>query len=550
MINRCAPASGKFKLALLSIAAILLGGCSGGGSGDSGSDSALDTSPPTQTAGNPAVLTYHNDNARTGQNLQEQALTPGNVNVSQFGRLFSLPVDGYLYAQPLYVPNVSIGGRLHNVVYVATEHDSVYAFDADSSSSTPLWHTSFIDPVAGVTTVPSDDVSCDDLVPEIGITGTPVIDATAGILYVAAKTKENGSYVFRIHALAIASGAEAIAPVEIQATVAGTGDGNDGNGHVAFDPLWAHQRAALLLSNGALYVAFASHCDNGPYHGWVLAYSASTLNLLAAFNATPDGNTGGIWQSGGAPAADAAGNVYVITGNGTFDADVGGSDLGDSFIKLNGGTLATSDYFTPYNQATLAAADVDLGSGGPLLLPDQAVGPPHLMLSAGKEGTIYVLDRDTMGHFHSGDDSQIVQSMANELGSLFGTPAYFNNAIYFATGSYGLRAFALSNGQISLLGQGQPTVPYGFPGATPVISANGSADGIVWTLQTDQYDTSGPAVLHAYTAADVSVELYNSGQNSTRDDPGPAVKFTVPTVANGKVFVGTQNQLSVYGLLP
>ena len=497
-----------------------------------------------QTSG---VFTYHNDIARTGQNLQETVLTPANVNTVQFGKLFSLPVDGYIYAQPLYMANLMVAGKSRNVVFVATEHDSVYAFDADNPGAAPLWHTSFIDAAAGVTTVDSiTDTGCDDLVPEIGITSTPVIDSETGTLYVVAKTKENGAFVQRIHALGITTGADVITPVEIQATVPGTGDGSDGNGNVAFDPLRENQRAALLLSNGVIYIAFASHCDNGPYHGWVLGYDAKTLNLVGVFNATPNGGLGGIWQSGGGPAADASGNIYVITGNGTFDADTGGSDFGDSFLKLAGGTLSVSDYFTPYNQADLEAIDADLGSGAPLLLPDQSVGPRHLMVSAGKEGTIYVLNRDAMGQFQSGSDSQIVQSLPGALGSLFDSPAYFESTVYFAAEDDTLKAFTLNDGQLAL--SGQSTTTFGFPGATPVISANGSNNGIVWALQTDQYDSGGPAVLHAYTAADVSVELYNSSEDLARDNPGPAVKFSVPTVVNGKVFVGSQNQLSIFGL--
>jgi len=523
---------------------MLVAGCPGGGGGGSVSNSTVST-----TANQPAILTYHNDNARTGQNLQESVLTPANVNAVQFGKLFSLPVDGYIYAQPLYMADLNIGGQPHNVVFVATEHDSVFAFDADTSGAAPLWHASFINPAAGVTTIDSiADTGCSDLVPEIGITGTPVIDPAAGRLYVVAKTKENGVSVQRIHALDITTGVEALAPVEIQATVKGSGDGSDANGNVSFDPLQENQRAALLMSKGVLYVAFASHCDSNPYHGWVLAYDASTLNLVSAFNATPNGGMGGIWQSGGGPAADASGDVYVITGNGTFDADTGGSDFGDSFLKLTSGTSTLSDYFTPYNQAALAAADTDLGSGGPLLLPDQAVGLPHLMVSAGKEGTIYVLNRESMGQFQAGSDSQIVQSLPGALGSLFSTPAYFANTIYFGAANDTLKAYTLNSGQLALSAQSSTT--FGFPGVTPVISANGVNDAIVWVLQTDQYASNGPAVLHAYSAADVSVELYNSSQKPARDNPGPAIKFTVPTVVNGKVFVGTQNQLAVFGLLP
>ena len=494
------------------------------------------------------MLTYHNDNERSGQNLNEVALTPSNINTATFGKLFSFPVDGYIYAQPLYVSDVPIAGQLHNVVFVATEHDSVYAFDADNPDGTLLWHTSFINPSSGVTTVPSSDVSCTDLVPEIGITSTPVIDPGTGVLYTVTKTKENGAYVHRLHALDITTGMDKVAGgIEIQASFPGTAPPNDDNGNVIFNSRWQLQRAALLLSNGVLYVAFASHCDYDPSHGWVLAYDPQTLNLLGVFNASPNGSLGGIWQSGGGPAADTSGNVFVITGNGSFDADTGGQDFGDSFLKLTNGSLTLSDYFTPYNQASLSAADADLGSGGPLLLPDQSVGPPHLLVSAGKEGTIYLLNRDNMGQFQPGSDSQIVQSLHSALdGGLFSTPTYFENKVYFVAANDSLRAYALSNGLLSL--SGLSTTIFGWPGATPVISANGTKDAIVWALQTN--GSGAPAVLHAYAASDVSIDLYSSDQNSVRDNPGAAVKFSVPTIVNGRVYVGTQDRLSVFGLLP
>jgi hypothetical protein len=505
--------------------------------------------PPGGPAAVPSgVFTYHNDNARTGQNLNESVLTPANVNTTMFGLLFSVPVDGQIYAQPLYVGGLNIGGRLRNAVFVATEHDSVYAFDADDPTSAPLWHTSFINPAAGITTVSSADVSCTDLIPEIGITSTPVINPSSGTLYVESKTKENGTYVHRIHALDVTTGIEKISSV-IQGGVPGIGDGNV-NGIVSFNPRTQLQRPGLLLNDNVVYIAFASHCDNFPYHGWVFAYDAHTLNQLAIFNATPNGGLGGIWQSGGGPAADANGNVFVMTGNGTFDGRLN-NDFGDSFLKLTPGALTVSDFFTPFDQATLEATDGDLGSGSPLLLPNQGVGPPHLLVSAGKGGTIYLLNRDNMGGFiANGNDQQIVQSIPGALGSLFSTPAFFQNTVYFLASGDVLRAFSLNNGLLGTSPASQATTVFGFPGATPVISANGANNGIVWVLQTDQATSNGPAVLHAYRAADVSTELYNSNQNPSRDNPGPAVKFTVPTVINGKVYLGTQTQLSVFGLLP
>lgn len=509
----------------------------------SGSSSNNPTGDPAAVPS--GVFTYHNDNLRTGQNLNESLLTPANVNTTTFGFLFSLPVDGQIYAQPLYV-----AGQLHNTVFVATEHDSVYAFDADHPTSLPLWHTSFINPAAGITTVPSADVSCTDLIPEIGITSTPVIDPHSGTLYVVAKTKENGTYVHRIHALDVSTGIDKNSAV-IQGGVPGNGIGNV-NGIISFDSQIQLQRAALLLSHDMLYIAFASHCDQGLYHGWVFAYDAQTLSQRAIFNSTPNGSWGGIWHGGGGPSTDASGNVFVVTGNGTFDgpSPAGSNDFGDTFLRLTPGTLALSDFFTPFNQAQLEQDDTDLGSGTPLLLPDQNSGPPHLLVSAGKEGTIYLLNRDNMGKFQTGSDNQIVQSVPNALGPLFGTPAYFQHTVYFFAATDSLKAFSLSNGQLGTSPTSQSVTHSGFPGATPVISANGAANAIVWALQTDQFGTSGPAVLHAYLASDVSTELYNSNQNPGRDNPGPAVKFTVPTVMNGKVYVGTQTQLSVFGLLP
>jgi hypothetical protein len=499
------------------------------------------------------AFTGHNDIARTGQNLREFALTPTTLNQTQFGKAFSCAVDGYVYAQPLYVANLAIPAQgTHNVVFVATEHDSVFAFDADNTACLQLRMTSFANPNAGITTVPSSDVLTDDIVPEIGITGTPVIDAQSSTLYVVAKTKETGSYVQRLHALDIATGAEKFGgPLVIQASVPGTGDGSTG-GNLPFDPLRQNQRAALLLVNGVVYIAFASHGDNDPYHGWVLGYDAATLQQVAVFNDTPNGFRGGIWQSGNGPAADSSGNVFVISGNGTFDADAGGVDFGDSFLKLKASSLALVDFFTPFNQAFLDPNDLDFGSSGPVLLPDQMVGAhPHLILSAGKDGNAYLVDRDNMGRFNATDNSQIVQSIAISPNEIYGAPAFWKNNIYFVAAQDVLKAFQLSGGLLSTTPTSQASTVFGFPGGTPTISANGSTNGIVWVLDNGAFTTPGPAVLHAYDATNVAVELWNSSQAANlRDQAGPAVKFTVPTVANGKVYVGGQGQLTVYGLLP
>ena len=510
----------------------------------------------------PNVLTYHNDLARTGQYLNETVLTAANVNTNSFGKLFTYPVDGYFYAQPLYMAGVSIPGKgTHNVVFVATEHDSVYAFDADSNqgdNAAPLWHVSFIDPAAGITAMPLSDLGLNDFtVPEIGITGTPVIDPTTGSLFLVAKTKERNvgstSYFQRLHALDLGTGTEKFGgPVDIRASVPGTGPGSDGAGHVAFDPFYEFQRPGLLLQNGVVYIAFASAGDVGPYHGWVIGYDAHTLQQIRAFNDTPDGYEAGIWMSGAAPAADAAGHIYCMTGNGKFDADAGGLDFGDSFLKLTpaGGVLVVTDYFTPYNQALLDANDGDLGSGAPLLLPDSAGSDahPHLLIGCGKEGIIYLLDRDRMGHYNPTDNSQIVQSV-NLAAATLSMPAYFNNWIYYLGINDVLKAFSISNGLMWSFPVSRSNDRFGFPGATPSISANGTDDAIVWVIQADAYATGGPAVLRAYNATNLAEALFSSSDVGTRDRLGPAQKFAVPTIANGKVYVGTGFGLSVFGNL-
>jgi hypothetical protein len=504
-------------------------------------------------------FTHHNDNLRTGANLGETALTPANVNSTNFGKLLTWQLDGNMHASALYVAGVNVPGvGLRNVIYAATEHDSVYAFDADGTSASPLWQKSFINPAAGVTTVPANDTGeCCDIVNEIGITSTPVIDPATRTLYVVAKTKEvsgsNTTYVQRLHALDIATGAEKFgSPVVIQASVPGSGTGSQG-GQVAFDPLRENQRPALLLSNGVVYLAFASHGDQQPYHGWVLGYNAATLQRVMAYNATANGSGGGIWHSGGGPAADAAGNVYFVTGNGTFDANAGGTNYGDSFVKLSpAGTVV--DYFTPSNQAGLSAANFDLGSSGILLLPDQPGAHPHLALSAGKNESIKVVDRDNMGHFNANNDNQIVQSLVNIFPN--GTPepgnynaaVYFNGTVYFAPVNDSVMAFGLSNGLLTTSPTSTTAEVYTYPGGAISVSANGSTNGIVWAVQRN--GSIAPGGLRAYDATNLGVQLYNSDQAGLRDTLDVAAKFSVPLVANGKVFVGSMSQVTVYGFLP
>jgi len=507
----------------------------------------------------PAVTTYKGNALRTGQYPNETFLTPNNVNVTQFGKRVAYPIDGFVYAQPLFLPNVPIAGTTHNIVFVATQHDSVYAFDADQRHpNAPLWHTSFLDPAHGITTVLSGDISCNDIVPEVGITGTPVIDGSTGTLYVVAKTKEHGQVVQRLHALDITTGKERPgSPVLVQASVAGTGAGSS-NGVVKFNPLRQHQRSALLLLNGVVYICWASHCDHGPYHGWIIGYHATTLQQVpgAVYNTSPNGTQAGIWQSGGGLAADSTGFIYFASGNGTFDVNTGGQDVGDSIVKLtthNG--LHRVDFFTPFNQECLNGADADLGSGGVLLLPTSTE-----LICIGKEGRVYVVNRNHMGKYTPIANPCTNQNLTNVdkilqelppgtiVGGVWGTPAYWSASsgefVYTIGVKDHVKAFKLSNGRLSPPALSQSPESFTYPGGNPVVSSNGSVatTGIVWTIDPK-------AVLRAYNATDLSKELYNSGQNAGRDGLGSYVKFSVPTVANGKVFVGTQNSLVVYGLL-
>lgn len=513
------------------------------------------------------TFTSKNDNLRTGQNLNEVALTTGNVNQFQFGKLFSYAVDGYVFAQPLYVPAVNVlGFGVHNMVYVATEGDTVYAFDADNDADNgggPLWSTNFTNPTSGVTTVPQKDVETGNDIPvQIGITATPVIDPVLNTLFVIARTKEVSgtvtNYVQRLHALDITTGEEKSgSPVEISATVNGVGSGSVG-GKVSFDGLRENARPALLLANGTVYIAWASLEDITPYHGWLMGYNETTLQQVTVINTTPNGNDGGVWQGGGGIAADATGNVFITTGNGTFDASVGGEDYGMAAIKYSAvdGALSVADYFAPYNQAVLTGLDWDLSSGGEMLLPDQAGTYPHVMLAAGKGSTVFVLNRDSMGGFNATADQNllsvpaVIGQAAEGSGNRAGGPAYWQNQVFYAGSSSDPMQFSLQGSLISTVPIAQSDKHYGYPGGSPTVSANGNTNGIVWILQTDKYASSGNAILRAFDASNISRELYDSSQNSTRDKPDAAVKFTIPTVANGKVYIGTETHLDVYGLQP
>jgi len=504
------------------------------------------------------VLTFHNDNARTGQNTNETVLTLANVNSNTFGKLFSYAVDGQLYAQPLILSNVAITNKgTHNVVFAATTHGSVYAFDADTgagTNATPLWQVSFINPGAGITTVPNGDVGSANVAPEIGIIGTPAINAASGTLYVEMKTKEvtgsTANYTHRLHALDVRSGVEKFGgPVLITATANGTGDGSDGAGHVPFSGLRQMNRPGLLLLNGIVYVAYGSHGDQPPYHGWVLGYDAQTLALKAVHNATPNGGYGGYWNGGCGLAADGDGSIYGLTGNGTFNSSI--NNFGDSFIRLtNTGTgLTLVDYFTPYNQQDLANTDSDLGSGAVIVLPPSAGAGTNLVVGSGKRGYIYLVNSTNMGHFNATSDSQVVQSFNGIAGS-YGTPAYFNNMLYYVGAGDRLKLFRFSGGLLVTTPASQSANTYNWPGGTPSISANGTSNAIAWVLETAGATgggSGGHAILHAYNGTNVALELYNSSQAGARDDAGAAIKFTLPTVADGKVYVGGASQLAVFG---
>jgi PQQ-like domain len=498
------------------------------------------------------VTTYHNDLARTGQDLNESTLTLSNVNTSTFGKINFLNTDGRVDAQPLYVQNLVIGGQTHNVLYTETEHGSVYAFDADTG--TQLWQTSVVP--AGETT--SNDHNCGQITPEIGITATPVIDRHHGVngsIFVVGMTEQGVTYHQRLHALDLTTGAElAGSPTEIQATYPGNG-ANSSGGNVVFDPGQYAERVGLLLLNGTLYLGWTSHCDIQPYTGWLMAYSESTLQQTAVLNLTPNGSEGSIWMSGAGLAADSNANIYFLDANGTFDTTLDANgfpsqhDYGNAFLKVStlGGSLVVVDYFAIDNTVDESNHDTDLGSGGALLLPDVAdtSGQIHqLAIGAGKDSNMYIVDRNSMGKFNANNNGALYQEVANNFPSgVFSMPAYFNNTVYYGGVNNPIQAFPIVNARL-----GAPAAvssnTFGYPGATPSISANGASNGIVWAVEN-----ANPAVLHAYNAGNLQ-EIYNSNQAGARDSVGGGNKFITPTIANGKVYVGTPNGVAVFGPLP
>ena len=520
----------------------------------------------------PNVPTWRYDNTHQGQNTQETVLTPTNVNVNTFGKLFSHAVDGNLYAQPLYMNNLTINGGMHNVLFVADEHDSVYAFDADSNGgadSEPLWRASMLSTThgaaPGATPMPFSDAQSGtgDIHPEIGITGTPVIDVDTQTIFLVAETKENGNHIQRLHALNILDGSERSgSPVALAASVPGKGNGSSG-GVLAFSPLWQNNRPALGLFHGNIYIGFASHGDNGPFHGWVLVYNETTLLQTAAMCTSPNGSGDGIWSSGAGFPIDtvsANGRAFLVTGNGdltSYPPLTNNVDFGESILRydLSNGGFAISDAFTSFNADSLTASDLDQGSGGVLLLPDQPGPYPHLLIQVGKQGRIVVLNRDKLNGYvgsAAGGNTNAVQDIVGALvhdNGLWSTPAYWNGNVYMWAQNDTMKMFPLTNGVLATHASSQSSQTSNFPGASPVVSSNGAANGIVWALRTDQNESNGSSVLYAFQATNVANELYSSNQKLSRDDPGQAIKFTVPVVTNGKVYVGTGTQVNVYGLL-
>ena len=550
-----------------------------------------------------SVLTYHNDNSRDGINTREFALSTSTVTTATFGKLFSCAVDGAVYAQPLWMRGVSIAGSTHNIIVVATQHDSVYVFDADAKPCVRYWRVNLLDTLHGGTSgeapVRWNDVgNCfGDIYPEVGVTGTPVIDSTTNTIYVVSASESNpknsgmcsrssGNFYHRLHALDVFTGSEKYdAPVTIAASVPGTGDGSV-NGMVSFNSQLHHNRSGIAEYGGRIYIAFAAHEDARPYHGWVIAYKATNVQQqMAVFNTTPNGINGadgGIWAGGAAPAIDGGGDLYVSTGNGVFDElpPPPNDDYGDSILRLhyvtgsslNGVNLSIAGYFTPDDQLSLAQSDGDLGSGGVVLFPTQTgSGPKYLLAEVGKEGVVYLIDRNNMGQYNPSNNNQIVQSFAGPVNGLWGIPALWLNNLYVGGQVDAIRQFTFSptTELFNTTAASKTPSNFGYPGTVPSVSSQSAGHGIVWAVDSSLYGyanhnvtvncsvvplpaaCSGPAILHAYNATNLAQEYWNSAQAANnRDKAGTAVKFVPPTIANGKVYVGTRTEVDVYGLLP
>ena len=549
---------------LLYVAAILgltaLSTCGGDKSMMNENGGSAGPTPPQTNAGID-VTTYHYNNARDGLNSNETILNLNNVNPDSFGKIGFFSADGKVDGEPLYLSQLVINGSMHNVLYAVTEHDTVYAFDADTGSV--LWQKSML----GVNETTSDNHSCGQITPEIGITSTPVIDREMGSIFLVAMSKDaSGAYHQRLHALDLTTGAEKQGgPTEIAASYPGTGKFSQ-NGMQVFQPGQYAERVGLLLMNGSIFLGWTSHCDIDPYTGWLMMYNATTLQQTSVLNLTPNGletdphfqgGEGSIWQSGAGLAGDVQGNIYFLSANGAFDMTVDANgfpdheNFGNSFLKAStsGGKLAVADYFSPLDTESQSLRDLDLGSGGVLLMPDivdSSGSTRHLAVGAGKIGNIYVVDRDNMGKFNASSNS-VYQELAGALSSEFGMAAYFNNTVYYGSINSVLRAFAVQAGKLNASPASQTAVSFGYPGTTPSISSNGTQNGIVWALQSSE---GQPAVLYAYDATNLAHELYSSNQSANnRDSFGNGNKFITPMVANGKVFIGAPNGIAVFGLL-
>ena len=534
----------------------------------------LTTLPPVTAQTD--VLTFRNNAARTGANLSETILTTTNVHSSTFGKLFQVTLDGVVDAEPLYVANVSVPSQgVHNLLIVATENDSLYALDADSGAQ--IWKTSLLP--SGQT--PSDDRGCSQVTPIIGITSTPVIylppasgpvhetqlrngsrvpptvaTTGSGLIYAVAMSKDSsGNYYQRLHKVSLTTG-KSLAAVEVTGTYRGTGEDSSG-GNVLFDPAQYKERSGLLMLNGTVYLVWGSHCDHQPYTGWIMGYNASTLAQTTVLDVTPNGQEGAIWGAGAGLAADASGYIYFLDANGTFDTTLNSkgfpssADFGNAFIKLSagGGQLSVVDYFTMYNTVSESSVDEDLGSGGALILPDMTDASGNtrsLAIGAGKDSNIYLVDRTNMGKFNPANNNAIYQELEGALpGGIWSSPAYYKGQVYYGSVGGPLRAFQFSKALLSATPVSSSPTTYPYPGATPSISANGTTNGIVWAVEN-----SSTAVMHAYNASNLGQELYNTSQAAGgRDSFGAGNKFMVPTIANGKVYVGTPNGVAAFGLL-
>ncbi len=504
--------------------------------GPGGTATATATVTVNPAPGSISVITQHNDLTRQGANVNETFLTPANVNAVKFGKRFAYPVDGQIYGQPLYVPNLTINGAAHNAVFVTTENDSVYAFDADGGGT--LWKKSM-----GAAQSNTNDP--DGVGPILGILSTPVIDLNSATLYLVATTSGR---VMTLHALDLSTGTDKVPATVITASVAGTGQ--DSVGGIVRMQASCYQRSALTLANSRVYMAF-SHCN----HGWILSYDANTLQQKEVLNTSPDGVGATIWMGGAGPVVDELGNLYLITSDDIGSSAPSSNDFPDAFLKLTPDLKVLSS-FIPSNEQFLRTNDADLGSGAPVLVPHNSPFP-HELIGGGKDGRVFVVNGDNLGGYNpNGQDAvvQTIQTGTQQFDNIWGAPAYWNGVLYYHTEADVLKAYGWSGSALTAGPFAKSTKTYLVHGASPSVSSNGTTNGIVWDVEDSAYDAdvtvAGPAILHAYDASNISKELYNSTQAANgRDTAGKACKFSVPTIADGKVFIPTSNELDIYGLL-